>query len=454
MGPALARPARLPPRSRRIRVMPGPAAGRHHEVLVHNIGHHDLALLLAVPGVETAYPRGFAVARLADAVARAPIQWAKVESRGPNAGVLGINPPTDLGLGGELARKLDLGERRRDIVERYPAPPIVGAQLRLLASVLERWVDDGPGEASRRLVLLCTAPLDPSQAPGSTDGVAALIRRYVAATFPEIDVPELPPFRVDPFRFDKMEAFVEDHVVPAVDRSAKESAAEHGDHWRDRFRVTLSLSTGTFAMVAAATAGLRRFRPAMLHIPSARAPFQRGEALRVESFPWNVVDQRVARPVGEVAAPVRAVAEEMARWHRVFVRAADDRAGEIERFWLRKTKKPVLAVLAVEGQDGRLQFHRGVNLEVSMPTGSLCAERNAIGSALAANPLLRRDQLRYVAVLSVTRDGEGVGNPLSPCGACSEWLAKIVEANPGFRVITFADEQCERVHVGPVAWSW
>lgn len=35
------------------------------------------------------------------------------------------------------------------------------------------------------------------------------------------------------------------------------------------------------------------------------------------------------------------------------------------------------------------------------PTGSLCAERNVIGTALAANPGLRREDLMMVAVLSV-----------------------------------------------------
>ena len=30
-------------------------------------------------------------------------------------------------------------------------------------------------------------------------------------------------------------------------------------------------------------------------------------------------------------------------------------------------------------------------------------------------------------------------NPLDPCGACMEWLKKIGEVNPDFKVVTFAD---------------
>lgn len=59
---------------------------------------------------------------------------------------------------------------------------------------------------------------------------------------------------------------------------------------------------------------------------------------------------------------------------------------DLTSFWLRKTKKPVLAVLMVKKQlpDGTddeesMRLYRGTNMEVSMPTGSLCAERNVIG---------------------------------------------------------------------------
>ena len=39
------------------------------------------------------------------------------------------------------------------------------------------------------------------------------------------------------------------------------------------------------------------------------------------------------------------------------------------------------------------QFYRGMNLEVSMPTGTLCAERNAIGEFVRSARLLRRASL-------------------------------------------------------------
>jgi hypothetical protein len=33
-------------------------------------------------------------------------------------------------------------------------------------------------------------------------------------------------------------------------------------------------------------------------------------------------------------------------------------------------------------------------------------------------------------------------NPLGPCGSCIEWLKKIAEVNPDFKIITFTDSSC------------
>ena len=38
-------------------------------------------------------------------------------------------------------------------------------------------------------------------------------------------------------------------------------------------------------------------------------------------------------------------------------------------------------------------------------------------------------------------------NPLEPCGTCREWLLKIAEANPNFRVVTFASVACKEIYV-------
>jgi hypothetical protein len=79
-------------------------------------------------------------------------------------------------------------------------------------------------------------------------------------------------------------------------------------------------------------------------------------------------------------------------------------ASELMEFWLRKTRKPVLAVVLVRRSPRHpRRYFSAQNLEVSMPTGSLCSERAAIAMALAADPGLRRSDIRMVAVLSLPK---------------------------------------------------
>jgi hypothetical protein len=50
-----------------------------------------------------------------------------------------------------------------------------------------------------------------------------------------------------------------------------------------------------------------------------------------------------------------------------------------------------------------------------MPTGSLCAERNVIGTALASDLTLRREDIRYVAVLSLSLEPTATSLMCSEC---------------------------------------
>ena len=117
---------------------------------------------------------------------------------------------------------------------------------------------------------------------------------------------------------------------------------------------------------------------------------------------------------------IQAVVKEMTCFRSDFSRVLQDRGGsqngdgkggggghDLAAFWLRKTRKPVLAVLLVQkGEDGPLKLYRGTNMEVSMPTGSLCAERNVIGSALADDITLKRQDLKVIAVYSAFMPAE------------------------------------------------
>jgi cytidine deaminase len=102
----------------------------------------------------------------------------------------------------------------------------------------------------------------------------------------------------------------------------------------------------------------------------------------------------------------------------------------------------VLATVVVR-TDAGLEVHRGLNLEVSLPTGSLCAERNAMGSALVAHPRLQRADVVAVAVVGLS----GAAPRLGPCGACREWLAKVAEVNPELQVLVFDGPELGQAYV-------
>ena len=104
----------------------------------------------------------------------------------------------------------------------------------------------------------------------------------------------------------------------------------------------------------------------------------------------------------QTSEEVSRVTVEMKAFRRDFLQSIKEGGrSDLREFWLRKTRKPVLAVLLVQKPNHEPVLYRGTNMEVSMPTGSLCAERNVIGTALASDPGLKREDLKMVAVLSV-----------------------------------------------------
>ena len=58
------------------------------------------------------------------------------------------------------------------------------------------------------------------------------------------------------------------------------------------------------------------------------------------------------------------------------------------------------------------------NIGISKVTGSLCAERAAVATAVSKYPDLKMEELTDLFIV-------GTSNPLLPCGVCCEWLHQI-----------------------------
>jgi cytidine deaminase len=233
---------------------------------------------------------------------------------------------------------------------------------------------------------------------------------------------------------------------------------DYDPDWRDTFHICLSFADGSPARTHAIQASLRPYKPTYFHFWQLKSFWHSlkisGEDIEIlthqdmetvpamdvqelllrsssnkhkksSSFQTNQTQNNTNADADDPNYNARLVVEEMQRFKQDFLKSVSGnnaKTSDMKKFWLRKSQKPVLAVLLVEEQvqqqvqqqqvDGNSstntvtvtinKLYRGTNMEVSMPTGSLCAERNVIGSALAANPGLRREDLKMVAVLAIT----------------------------------------------------
>jgi len=133
----------------------------------------------------------------------------------------------------------------------------------------------------------------------------------------------------------------------------------------------------------------------------------------------------------EVDEPRRRALQELKRY------IADWNSADKDAFWHRKSGKPVLSVVICRSHDGNLVTYRGMNTEVSLPAGSLCAERAAI--AQSASTFQAASDILAIA----TVDPKDKLNPLWPCEVCQSWLSKLRPQSPSIAVLAVASSTCD-----------
>jgi len=111
---------------------------------------------------------------------------------------------------------------------------------------------------------------------------------------------------------------------------------------------------------------------------------------------------------------------------------------------------PKIEGLPLERPDRAAADYLSVYSGVCSPVDAPSSPVNAAG-----RPLIDPSGLRGGGALSPFRSRSARHrqntrtdlNPINPCGACMEWLRKISEKEPGFRVITFDTTNCENIYV-------
>lgn len=322
-----------------------------------------------------------------------------------------------------------------------------GIYFPLLAPLIITWVqriqDKYPnrGTFTKMVIVLVTGVGTPrnwthSVTGNSTEYCAKLMRLFLQRLYPHITI-ETIHSQTNLFRYDENISFAKRELMPCIeayrdahatgrkfpdevdsmeDRTevVARSLSHHHSHyysyynpdWRETFHVTLSFADGSLARAHAIQAALRPYRATFFHFWQLKTFWHESKVTEedIEILTFEDMETVPAMEVSKTSEKVQIVVEEILKFKSDFLSSETSRDGQmtdLRSFWLRKTQKPVLAVLLVETPNGKKQLFRGTNMEVSMPTGSLCAERCVIGSALANTPGLRREDLRMVAVLAV-----------------------------------------------------
>jgi len=330
----------------------------------------------------------------------------------------------------------DGGDAPSDVV-------INGVFFPLLSILLRRWhadiadkydITETDGRTVKKVLVLVSGVGSPrnwthSIAGNSTQACAELMEIFIKVMYPDVTVVRIHS-DTNIFRYDENISFAKEELMPCINayRDAHARAIPYPDEvqqkqpllpndfnpdWKQSFSVALSFADGSPARTHAIQTSLRQtYRPTYYHFWQLKT-FWHDSKLSDEDIEVHPFEEMETVPALDVAKisddEVRLVIDEMRAFRQTFLETLDENSNDIKKFWLRKTKKPVLAVLLVADAKNRGQpkLYRGSNMEVSMPTGSLCAERNVIGTALASNPGLKREDLRMVAVLAIPLGKDG-----------------------------------------------
>ncbi|KAM3574424.1 hypothetical protein VYU27_003623 [Nannochloropsis oceanica] len=375
------------------------------------------------PGSASAHPDlpvGFDLSRSSYARHLAVEDLASFRVRRDDAQKLEFDPQEQQELGQQQQQKREVnGLHSSSSLQRLVQ--IDGVYFPLLASILPKWrsslhITAGAGmtkaedEDVFKIIFLVSGvgmPRDQTSSTegNSTEGTAELLEEWIRWHYRDVRVVRVHS-KTNIFRYDENIAFVKNELLPLVEHYRDRSAERWGTDWRYKYHLTISFADGSPARISAINAALRPYRPSFVHMWELKTFWHHAKMCLedVEVLAFEDIDTAPPVPLSHADARAQLVAAEMLRYkEEVLHHYHQGLCSDLSTFWLRKTQKPVLAVLLIQKEGGAAPIlYRGCNMEVSMPTGSLCAERNAIGSALAADLTLKRRELKIVAVLSLS----------------------------------------------------
>jgi len=247
----------------------------------------------------------------------------------------------------------------------------------LVAVLIPKWLQTCDPDKKKIIFIVSGrgTPNDSSSrmVDNSTKFTGVLITKFIEREYPDVEV-----FHVHSttniFRYDENIAFVKRELLPMIDSIRDQLAHELAAKWKDNFRLTLSFADGSSARISAINAALKPYRPNFMHFWQLKTFWNEAKICDddIESHSYEEISVDPAVPIDQTENTVRLAVAEMSKFKQEFEYIRGDASVEtdLSSFWLRKTKKPVLAVLLVQKPGQRPKLYRGTNMEVSMPTGS------------------------------------------------------------------------------------
>jgi len=298
-------------------------------------------------------------------------------------------------------------------------PQISHVYFPLLATLLPIWerqiVDTRYSQPVKRVLILVTGVGTPrnwthSMTGNSTQACADLMEAFLARIDPSLTVVKIHS-DTNIFRYDENLLFVERELMPTIHayRDAHATGSSYPDElaswekgesslveqttfknvnfddtdWRSSMNVVLSFADGSPARTHAIQASLRPYRPMYFHFWRLKTFWHESKVVDddIEVHSFETMNALPAVDVERVTDErIQAVIREMRAFYTEIALTLSHNNNDIRKFWLRKTQKPVLAVLLVQSPDMKEpQLFRGTNMEVSMPTGYDNARNDGFG---------------------------------------------------------------------------
>ncbi len=157
-------------------------------------------------------------------------------------------------------------------------------------------------------------------------------------------------------------------VKSNVNKSGLGINSSYDPDWKQSFHVTLSFADGSPARTHAIQSSLRPYRPTYFHFWQLKT-FWHESKICDDDIEEHSFEEMETVPAMEASlvqnAHVQRMVQEMNEFKHYFLqRVSSNHNSDIAKFWLRKSKKPVLAVLLVNKPGKGLVVYRGTNMEV------------------------------------------------------------------------------------------